>query len=159
MSRLIASIPNANARVASRTTNELACGMVNASTTSAAATIRTLTCWLTIGCRSLSSEQAGGFNRQDENHRGVEREVGHLREQRPAEIVGEADEQRADRGAAEAAHAADDHDREGQRQHFEIKAGVNSEKGAAGHAAERGEEGAERENEHQIGRASCRERV
>src|SRR5450755_2796221 len=123
MSRLIARIPNANARVASRTTKELACGTMNASTTSAAATIRILLCWLTIGRRLLTSEQAGWLHRQDQNHRRVEREVGNLREQRLAEIIGEADEQRADRGAAQASHPADNDHREGQRQHFEIKAG------------------------------------
>src|SRR5512141_319483 len=125
MSRLIARIPNANARVASSTTNELACGIMNASTTSAAATIRTLTWWLTIGRRSLSSKQAGGLYRQDQNHRRVEREIGDFREQRLAEIIGQADGERADGGAAKAAHAANDDDREGERQHLEIKTGVD----------------------------------
>src|SRR5450631_2418583 len=100
MSRLIARMPNANARVASSTTNELVCGMMNPSKANAAATIRILTCWLTIGRRSLSSKQASRLNREDQNHRRVEREVGNFRKQRLAEIVGETDDQRADRGAA-----------------------------------------------------------
>src|SRR5665647_3451012 len=136
----MARIAKANARVASSTTNEPDCGTIKAIATRAAATIRILACWLTIDRCSLSSKQAGRFDRQDQNHRRIEREIGDFREQRLAEIIGEADRQRADRGAAQAAHAADNDHRESERQHLEIEAGINAEKRAADHAAKRGQE-------------------
>ena len=144
---LMAKIAKHIARVVNSTTNEPVCGTIKAIATSSSATIRIFMFWV-IGRRSVAAEQAGRLDRQDENHRSIEREVGDFRKQRLAEIVGEADQERADRGAAKRAHAADDDDRKGQRQHFEIEAGVDAEEGAAGHAAERGEEGAEREDEH-----------
>src|SRR5215469_14641076 len=106
MSRLITRIENASARVASRITKELVNGTMIASTATAATTSETLS--RLVIC-SLPPEQAGWLDGEDQRHRGVERKVGHLRKQRLAEIVREADEKRADRGAAEAAHAADDH--------------------------------------------------
>src|SRR5579885_3302304 len=108
----------------------------------------TLTCCLSIVRASLPAEQTGRLDREDQDHRRVTREIRDFRKQRLAEIVGEADGERADGGAAEAAHAADDDDGKGQRQHLEIEAGIDAEKGAADDAAERGEEGAEREDEH-----------
>ena len=82
------------------------------------------------------------------HHRRIEREIGEFGKQRLAEIIGKPDQHGADRGAAQAAHAADDDDRESERQHFEIEAGINAEKGAADHAAERRQKRAEREDEH-----------
>src|SRR6186997_501970 len=116
MSRLITRMENASARVTSRMTNEPVCGTTRRTAASATITIRIFQLWLRIAGRSLSSEQAGRLDREDQRHWGVQREVGNLRKQRLAEVVGEPDDQRADRGAAEAAHAADDHHRECDRQ-------------------------------------------
>src|SRR5215471_20220361 len=109
MSRLITRMENASARVASRITNELVNGTAIASAAMAAITTEIFS-RLVIG-RSLPSEQAGRLDRQDQGHRGVQREIGHFGKQRLAEIVGEPDQEGADRGAAETAHAADDHHR------------------------------------------------
>ncbi len=49
---------------------------------------------------SLAAEQAGRLDRQDQDHRRIEREIGELRKQRLAEIVGKPDQHRADGGAA-----------------------------------------------------------
>src|SRR5262249_62288125 len=111
-SRLITRIENANARVVSRITNELVFGMMIAIAARATTTIKTLMCWLFIRRGSFTSKQSGRLHRQNQRHRRVEGEIGHLREQRLAEIVGKSDDQRANRRAAQAPHAADDHDRE-----------------------------------------------
>src|SRR5713101_8320497 len=103
MSRLITRIAKASARVASRITNELAFGTTIAMTASATTTSRTLIRALLIG--SFPPEQPGRLHRQDQRHRRVQREVGNLREQRLAEIIGQADQQRADRCASQASHA------------------------------------------------------
>src|SRR5262249_28751081 len=118
MSTLITRIENANARVVSRITNELVLGTMIAIAAKATTTIETLMCWLVTGRRSFTSEQSGGFHRQNQRHRRVEGEIGNLREQRLPKIVGESDDQRADRRAAQASHPADDHDRERDRQHL-----------------------------------------
>src|SRR5215471_5255452 len=136
MSRLITRIEKANARVVSRITNELVFGMMIAIAAKATTTIKTLMCWLFIRRGSFTSEQPGRLDRENQRHRRVESEIGNLREQRLAEIVGESDDQRADRRAAQASHPADDHDRERDRQHLEVQAGIDAEKGAADHAAQ-----------------------
>src|SRR3974377_1441003 len=100
-------------------------------------------CWLAI-TRSFAAEQAGRLHGEEQNHRRKKGEVETLREQRFAKIVSETDGERADRGAAERAHAADDDHREGERQHLEIEPGIDPEKRAADHTAECGKEGAER---------------
>src|SRR6476620_2663896 len=148
MSTLITRIENANARVVSRMTNELVFGTMTAIAARATTTLKTLMCWLCIRRRSLASEQPGRLDRQDQRHRRVEREIGHFGKERLAEIVGQADEQRADGGAAEASHPADDHHCEGDRQHLKVQAGIDAEEGAADDATQRRQELAERENEH-----------
>src|SRR5471030_2590727 len=127
----MARIANAIARVASNTTKEPDCGTTYNSASSPIMTITIFIFWLTIALCSISPEQTGRLDREDQNHRRVEGEIGNFGKQRFAEIIGEADCERADRGAAQAAHAADDDHREGQRQHFEIEAGIDAEKGAA----------------------------
>src|SRR5215467_1045786 len=146
MSRLITRMENASARVASRITNELVNGTAMASAAMAAMTLAILS--RLVIARSLPSEQAGRLDREDQRHRGVQGEIRHLGKQRLAEIVGEPDQQRADRGAAQAAHAADDHHREGERQDLEVEPRIDAEKAAADHAADRRERRAEREDEH-----------
>src|SRR6266852_4667487 len=136
MSTLITRIENANARVASRITNELVLGVMIASAARATTTSRILMRWLFIRRCSLASEQSGRLDRQYQCHRRVEREIGDLREQGLTEIVRQSDQQRPDRRAAEAPHAADDHDREGKRQHLEVEARIDAEEGAADHAAQ-----------------------
>src|SRR4051794_20392179 len=131
---------NASARVTSRMMKEPVFGTIITTAASAATTSRIFQVWLRIGRGSLSSEQTGWLDRQDQRHWRVQREVGNLREQRLAEIVGEANDQRADRGAAQASHAADDHHGECDRQHLEIEPRVDAEEGAADDAAQRGEE-------------------
>src|SRR5258707_15890706 len=128
MSRLITRIENANARVASRITNELVFGTMIAIAAKAATTIRTLMCWLFIRRGSFTSEQPGRLHRENQRHRRVEGEKGNLREQRLAEIVGEPDHQRADGCAAHASHSPDDHDSECDRQHLQLQAGIEAEK-------------------------------
>src|SRR2546428_9840974 len=112
MSRLITRMEKAKARVASRITNELVLGTMIAIATTAAAAARILTFWLVIDPRSFPSEQSRWSYRQDQRHRRIQSEIGDLREQGLAEIIRQADEQGSDRGAAEASHPADDHDRE-----------------------------------------------
>src|SRR5260221_10856234 len=148
MSRLITRIENANARVASRITNELVFGTMIAIAAKATTTIRTLMCWLFIRRGSFASEQPGRLYRENQRNRRVEGKIGTLREQRLAEIAGEPDDQRADGCAAQASHSADDHDSERDRQHLEVQAGIDAEKGAADHAAQRRQERAQRENPH-----------
>src|SRR5262252_10697633 len=148
MSRLITRIENANARVISRMTNELVFGMMMAIAAKATTTIRTLMYWLFIRPGSFTSEQPGWLHRENQRHRRVEGEIGNLREQRLAEIVGEPDDQRADGCAAQASHSADDHDSERDRQHLEVQAGIDAEKGAADHTTQRRQERAQRENQH-----------
>src|SRR4249919_4063992 len=139
MSRLITKMENASARVTSRMMNELVFGTTTATAASATMTIRIFQVWLLIGCRSLPPEQTGRLDREDQRHRRIQGEVGNLREQRLAEVVGQPNDQRADRGAAQAAHAADDHHGKRDRQHLEIEAGIDAEEGAADDAAERRE--------------------
>src|SRR5215813_6399677 len=98
MSRLITRIENASARVASRITNELVNGTTIASAAIAATTMEIFS--RLVMRRSFASEQAGRLDREDQRHRGVQGEVGHFGKQRLAEVVGEPDQQRADRGAA-----------------------------------------------------------
>src|SRR5687767_10256704 len=148
MSTLITRMENTSARVATNRTNEFVFGIMITVAASATQTTRTLTVWLVIEGISFSSEQSGRLHGEDQSHRRIQREIRYFREQRLAEVVGQAHQQRADRGAAEAAHAADDHDCERERQHLEIKAGVNAEEGAADHPAERRQKRAEREDEH-----------
>src|SRR3954470_9547951 len=100
MSRLSARIAKAMARVARRTTNEPERGTMNAIRTSAAITPRTLSMRGFI--RSLPSEQSGRFDREDQNHRCIQGEIRKLREQRLAEIIGEAHGESADGRAAKA---------------------------------------------------------
>ena len=78
-----------SARVASRMMNELVFGMTTAIAARTAITTRILVCWLLIGPCSFPSEQPGRLDRQDQRHRRIQREVGNLREQRLAEIVGQ----------------------------------------------------------------------
>src|SRR6516165_8195890 len=104
MSRLMTRIEKASARVVKRIRNELVFGTIRVRAASAATTVRTLTRGIAM-LRLLSPEQSGRFDGQDHRHRRVEREIGDLGEQRLAEVVGEADQQRTDGGAAEAAHA------------------------------------------------------
>src|SRR5262245_5309373 len=115
--------------------NELVFGTMIASAASAATTSKIFTCWLRIASRSFPSEQSGRLDRQDQRHRRVEGEIRDLRKQRLAEIVRQSDQQRADRCAAEAAHPADDHDRESERQHLEVEARIDAEERAADDAA------------------------
>src|SRR5262245_37138958 len=96
------------ARVASSTTNEPDFGTIRASATRMTATIRILTRWVPMD-RSISPEKARGLDRKNQNHGRVQCEVGDLRKQGFAEIVGETDRERADRGATQAAHATDNH--------------------------------------------------
>src|SRR5262245_33894867 len=138
----------AKTRVASRMRNELVFGTMIASAASAATTSKILTCWLRIASRSFPSEQPGRLDRQDQRHRRVKSEIRDFRKQGLAEIVRQSDQQRADRGSAEAAHAADDHDRESQRQHLEVEARIDAEEGAADDAAQCRQERTERENQH-----------
>src|SRR5579864_8988375 len=98
------------ARVVSRMTKEVENGTTMATAASTARTIRILVLWLMEG--SLAAEQAGRLDRQNQDHRRVEREVGNLREQRLAEIIGEADGERADRGPAQTTHPANNDDGE-----------------------------------------------
>src|SRR4051812_31732566 len=102
MSRLITRMENASARVTSRMTNELVFGTTITTAARATTTIRIFQALLRIGRRSFPSEQSGRLDREDQRHRRIEREVGNLRKQRLAEVVGESHDQRADRGAAEA---------------------------------------------------------
>src|ERR1700704_643123 len=104
MSRLITRIENASARVTSRMMNELVFGTTITTAASAAMTITIFQAWVLIGRRSLPPEQPGRLDRENQRHRRVQREVGNLRKQRLAEVVGQSDDQRADRRAAEAAH-------------------------------------------------------
>src|SRR5271167_4983339 len=145
MSRLITRMENASARVASRMTKEFVLGTTSATAASATRTTRTLLRTLVI---SFPPEQSRRLYRQDQGHRRVERKVGHLREQRLAEIIRKPNQQRSDRGAAEATHAADDHHRERNRQHLEVEAGIDAEEGAADHAAQRRQEGAQGKDQH-----------
>lgn len=131
----------AKARVASKMMKELVCGTINAAAASTATTENILI------CARLMPEQPGRPHRKDECHRCVQREVRELWKKRLAEIVGKAHEECADRRAAETAHAADDHHRKCDRQHFEIEPGINPEEGTADDAADRRQQGAERENQ------------
>src|SRR5580704_10629843 len=119
-SRLITRMEKASARVANKIMNDVVCGMTSATAARPTITIRIFTRSRAMSC---PSEQPGRLHRQEQGHRRIEREVGDFGKQRPAEIVGEPDDQRADRGAAEAAHAADDHHGTGDRQHFEVETG------------------------------------
>src|SRR3954452_2109513 len=119
MSRLSARIAKAIARVASRTTNEPERGTMNAIRTRAAITPRSLSMREFI--RSLPPEQSGRLDREDQHHRRVQREIGKLRKQRLAEVVGEADGESADGCAAKAAHAANDDNGESDRHHLEVE--------------------------------------
>src|SRR5262249_50257629 len=100
MSRLITRIEKAKARVVSRITNELVFGMMIAIAVKATTTIKTFMCWLFIRRCSFASEQSGRLHRQDQLHRRVEGEIGTFGKQRLEKIVGEPDDQRADRRAA-----------------------------------------------------------
>src|SRR6185436_7067882 len=122
---------NASARVTSRMMKEPVFGTMITVARSAAITSMIFQVWLRIRRGSLSSEQTSRLDREDQRHRCVQREVGNLREQRLAEVVGQANDQRADSGAAQAPHAADDHDGECDRQHLEVEAGIDAEEGAA----------------------------
>src|SRR5215470_7031144 len=135
MSRLMAKIPRTNARVISRIMNELVNGASSPRPINTATTANSL---LPVGMRSrsLPSKQTRRFHRQDQGHRRVERKIGDLWEQRLAEIIRQADDQRPDRRAAQAAHTADDDDREGDGQDLEVEPGINAQEGAADHAAQ-----------------------
>src|SRR5262249_55744265 len=148
MSRLMTRIEKANARVVSRITNELVFGTMIAIAAKATTTIKTFMCWLFIRRCSFTSEQSGRLHRQDQRHRRVEGETGDLREGLFAELVGKPATKRADRGAPKPPNPADDHDRECDRQHLEVQAGIDAEKGAADHAAQCRQERAQRENQH-----------
>src|SRR5262249_59443740 len=104
MSRLITRIENANARVASRITNELVFGMMIAIAARTTTTTMTLMCRLFIRRGSFASEQPGRLDRQYQRHRRVQREIGDFRKQGLAEIVRQTDHQRPDCGAAQAPH-------------------------------------------------------
>src|SRR5690242_20040534 len=116
-------------------TNEPVLGTTIAIAAIATTTATILNVWLFIAF-SISSKQPGGLDGEDQRHRRVQREVGNFGEQGLAEIVGEADQQRADRSAAEAAHAADDHHGERDRQHLEVETDIDAKKGAADNTAE-----------------------
>src|SRR5262249_25174780 len=120
MSRLITRIEKAKARVVSRITNELVFGMMIAIAVKATTTIKTFMCWLFIRRRLLAPKRPGRLHRQNQRHGRVEGEIGTFRKQRLAEIVGESDDQRADRRPTQAPHPADDHDGERDRQHLEV---------------------------------------
>src|SRR5262249_60938310 len=92
---------------------------------------------------SFPSEQAGRLDRQNQCHRRVERKIGNLRKQGLAEIIGQANQQRTDRGAAEAAHAANDDHGESQRQDLKVKPGINTQETAANDPPQNRKEGAE----------------
>src|SRR5690348_10153263 len=97
---------------------------------------------------SIVSEQAGWLDREDQNHRRIQREIRNFGKKRLAEIVREPNRQRTDRGAAERTHTADDDDGKGKRQHLEIEAGIDAKEAATDDAAERREEGAEGKDDH-----------
>ncbi len=63
-----------------------------------------------------------------------------------AEVVEQPDEEPADERALQAAQPSDDDHHEGEQQHLEVGAGIDAEQRTAEHAAERGQQGAERED-------------
>src|SRR5262249_50085290 len=138
MSRLMARIANTSARVTRSVTNGPVCGVTTSTAMRTAATASSLRWWV-MRFTSLAPEQAGRLDRQQQGHGCVKGEIGDLGKQRLAEVVGEPDNERPDRCAREASHAADDHDCEGDRQDLEVEAGIDAQEGAADHAAERGE--------------------
>jgi hypothetical protein len=82
--------------------------------------------------------------RSDEGeHDAVGREVGE------ADLLGEADQERADRGACDRAHAADDDDDERGEQIAHVLARRDGERRAADDAGEAGEACADREHDHE----------
>src|SRR5262249_12274185 len=146
MSRLITRIEKANARVVSRITNELVFGTMIAIAAKAATTIKTFMCWLFIRRCSFTSEQSGRLHRQNQCHRRVEEETGSCGDQPLAKSAGESTAQGAARRPPQPSNPADDHDRERDRQHLEVQARIDAEKGAADHAAQCRQERAQREN-------------
>src|SRR5215813_8529572 len=88
------------------------------------------------------AKQPRGANGEDQGHRGEEREVGQLGEERLAEVVEEADEEAARHGPRQAPESAHDHHHEGVREHLGVRTGVDTEEARADDAAEGGEGGA-----------------
>src|SRR5262244_996767 len=116
MSRLITKMANTSARVNNRITKEFVFGTMTRSAASAPTTANTLTSSRVI-LHSFPSEQAGRLDRQNQCH------------------------QRTDRGAAEAAHAANDDHGESQRQDLKVKPGINTQETAANDPAQSRKEG------------------
>src|SRR5574341_1336798 len=100
------------------------------------------------GPMSGPAEQPARPGGEDDAHGAEQREVGDLREQRLAEVVGEAEDDRGQQGAAEAPHAADDHDDERVRQDLEVEPGVDAHERRADHTADAGQERPEAEDRH-----------
>src|ERR1700731_281213 len=72
--------------------------------------------------------------RDDENHRQKQDDVGQLRKQRGAERVNEPDDEAADEGSEQASDASQDDDNQRQRQHVAIKSGISGQDRSAQHA-------------------------
>src|SRR5262249_7875510 len=81
-------------------------------------------------------------------HWGIRGELENVRKGVLTKISAQATSQRADGCAAQTAHAADDHDSKRERQHLEVKPGVDAKKRPADHAAECRKKGTKGENEH-----------
>src|SRR6478752_289656 len=148
MSTLMARMAKVRARVARSTTNDPDRGTIRTTATSARVTRRILICCGFMEPSSLAAKQSGRLDRQDQCHRRVQREIGDFRKQRLTEIVSQAYRKRTDCGAAKRTHASDNDNREGERQHFEIEPGINSEERAADDTADGCQERAERKDEH-----------
>src|SRR5690606_14787401 len=82
---------------------------------------------------------------QDHRHRDVDAEQFGGRPGMDGERAGDPDDQGADRGALDAAEAADDHDREGDDDHADREARLHRYHGRGQRPAQGGEEDAEQE--------------
>src|SRR3974377_127042 len=146
MSRLIARIAKTSIRVLRRIPNEPVYGTKTAKTVSRTTKVKMLIALVMDA--SISSEQTGRLHRQHHDHRRLNGENGERGKQCSTEIVGNTDEQSANRSTTETSHAADDDNSKSNRKNFEIQTGINSKEGAADHATNGGQGSAQREDKH-----------
>ena len=109
---------------------------------------RTRAPWVDATCQRLASRPCGRTRQhqhhdEEGHHDGVGRDVDR------AELLGEADDQCAERGARDRAHAADDDDHERGEQEADVLAGRKRLEGAADDAGDAGKARAEREHQHE----------
>src|SRR6185503_8447333 len=113
MSRLIARIAKIIIWVTRPTQYDVKNTGPATSSTNAARMRTTLTSSAALLRTAIQSRR---LDREHDRHRREQREVRQLGDQRLAEVVDQADDDAADERAFEAAHAADDHDEERERQ-------------------------------------------